>query len=117
MPGFLYKERDAYKSFNLVARDRGDGPEEKRPSTAQKKKAEEESDKPIQPPRPPTAKNAPPKPDVPDGFLKTYFNGIMGAPTYVPKDSFFLDHSKPGKPVMRINMENSSKFIQGKQGE
>ena len=115
MPSFLYQERDNYKNFKLVSRNPSE-PEEKRPNTAQKKKQEEETEKPIPPPRPPTAKIEA-KTDVPEGYLKTYFEGISGPPTYVPKDSFFLDHSKPGKPVMKIRMENASSFVKGKPGE
>lgn len=116
MPGFLYQERDNYKNFKLVSRNPSE-PEEKRPSTAQRKKKEEEAEKPIPPPRPPTAKNAASKPEVPDGYLKTYFDGIMGPPTYVPRDSFYMGKDNQGKPVMKIRMENASKFVKGKSGE
>jgi hypothetical protein len=118
MPSFLYQERDNYKNFKLVSRNPSE-PEEKRPSTAQKKKTtEEEADKPIPAPRPPTAKNAAAsKTDVPDGYLKTYFDGIMGAPTYIPKDSFYMGKDNQGRSVMKIKMENASTFVKGKPGE
>ena len=44
-------------------------------------------------------------------------DGISAAPVYIPKENFYMDHSNPRKPVMRIKVDDKSTFIYGKKGD
>jgi hypothetical protein len=117
----LAPEKEAYMNYDLSAWKRGkDDPPEppKRPSTAQRKEKEEKPEEEKKPKsvRPATAKDVQ-KTEVPEGYLKTYLDGIMGPPTYIPKECQYMGTDRQGKPVLRLNLSDPSKFLQGKKGE